>query len=450
MFTCTLNQNLKTPLAGQLETALREAIMAGTLQRGERLPSKRALAQHLGVSTSTIEAAYGSLTAEGWCESRPRSGIYVAADLPLPERQTRKAEPQVRWDFGTDAADATHFPYATWARLMREVLSEQSGALLRAGDPRGSEGLRRELAGMLLRMRGMEVDPETLVLGAGTEVLVSDLLALYGRERLYAVEDPGYPRVRRTLAAGGARIVPIQLTDGAMDVRALYASGAGAAYVTPSHQFPTGREMSAAQRAAILQWAKETGGALIEDDCDGEFRFTGENLRPLRALEPRVVYLNTFSRMLAPGLRMGFMALPESMVGRYREMRAACSVPAFEQETLRKFIAGGYLERHVERMRVIGRERLRALEQGVARCRLGRLSVCAAGLYALLEVSGGTPADQLVPRAREAGIRLSRLADYSVIPPHGENRTVLLGFAGLDEQGIAEGLAALAAAWGIV
>lgn len=205
MFTCTLEAASKTPLCEQLYTALKREMERGGIRPGERMPSKRELAAHLSVSTATVEAAYARLISEGLCESRPRSGIY-ALEQAQRVGLTDGKKPPVRWNFGTGAADAAHFPYATWARLMREVLSEQSATLLRSGDPQGEPALRREIAGYLHRMRGIDAPPEAIVLGAGTEVLVSALVALIGRERLFAVEDPGYSRVRRILVVSGARM----------------------------------------------------------------------------------------------------------------------------------------------------------------------------------------------------------------------------------------------------
>ena len=450
MFTCTLDPKSRVTLTEQLYGALREEIAQGRLKGGEKMPSKRQLAEHLHVSTATVEAAYGRLASEGYCESRPRSGMYVARDLPEMGHAVHTQEVPVKWDFSTGAADAEHFPYATWARLMREVLSEQNTALLLSGDPQGSMELRREIAGMLLRLRGIEVRPESIVLGAGTEVLVTALVSLLGRDKLFAVEDPGYSRVRRILAASGVRLLPAPLMDGAIDVRALYMGGAGAAYVTPSHQFPLGGEMTMAQRTALLRWAKETGGYILEDDYDSEFRFAGVSAPALRAMDDsgQVIYMNTFARTLAPGLRLSFMALPDALVDRYRAMHAACSVPGFEQETLRKFIAGGYLERHVSRMRVVYRGRLLALENKAKALGLGEVAPCGAGLYALLHVGGKTPAQELVPLAAQAGVKLTRLADYGVMQTDKAlERVVLLGFAGMDEMAIEAGLEALHRAW---
>ena len=221
MFTCNLDPNSRTTLTEQLYTALRGDMERGSIRPGERMPSKRELAAHLNISTATVEAAYARLISEGRCESRPRSGIY-ALSQPFAAAETQQTEkPPVRWNFGTGAADAGHFPYATWARLMREVLSEQSTTLLLSGDPQGDAALRREIAGYLHRMRGVDVSPDAIVLGSGTEVLVSALVSLIGRERLFAVEDPGYSRVRRILVASGARIVPTPLCDGAIDIRSL-------------------------------------------------------------------------------------------------------------------------------------------------------------------------------------------------------------------------------------
>ena len=450
MFTCTLDPHSRVPLCDQLYMALRAQIEEGALAEGARMPSKRQLAEHLGVSTATVEAAYGRLTGEGYCESRPRSGMYVSPDRPRAPGASGPEVAPVKWDFSTGAADAGHFPYATWARLMREVLSEQDTSLLLAGDPQGSIELRRALSALVKRLRGVDIVPESFVLGAGTEALVTALVPVIGRERLFAVEDPGYSRVRRILVASGARIAPTPLSGGAIDVRALYLSGAGAAYVTPSHQFPTGEEMTATQRASLLRWAKETGSIVLEDDYDSEFRFSGALAPALRAMDggEQVVYMNTFSRTLAPGLRLSFMALPAALVGRYRALHAACSVPGFEQETLRRFIEGGYLERHIAHMRVVYRARLQTIERAARELGLGSVAPSRAGLHALLTVGGKTPAQELVPLAARAGVRLTRLCDYGVMETGGAHeRVVLLGFAGLSEEGIVQGLTALKRVW---
>ena len=450
MFTCKLEPRSRTPLCDQLYAALKSDLARGLIAPGTKLPSKRRLADHLHISTATVETAYARLTSEGLCDSRPRSGIYAAEEAPRPAGMTHGEKPPVEFDFSTGAADAEHFPYATWAKLMREVLADQDKALLLSGDPQGAPELRRQIAAMLRSLRGIEAEPENIVLGAGTEVLATALVALIGRDRLFAVEDPGYSRVRRILVASGARIAPTPLDDGAIDVRQLYVSGAGAAYVTPSHQFPTGEEMTLAQREALLRWAQETGGYILEDDYDSEFCFAGSPAASLTAMDTsgHVIYMNTFSRTLCSGLRISFMVLPAPLAAQYRAMHAACSVPGFEQETLSRFMAGGYLERHIARMRVIYRGRMQKLTQRALELELGQVNPCRAGLHVLLRVGGRTPAHELIPRAEMAGVKLTRLCDYGVmrmLPEH--ERVVVLGFAGMDEKQIERGLEALCRAW---
>ena len=186
MFTCRLDPHSRTPLCDQLYAALRGEIQRGTIAPGARMPSKRQLADHLHISTATVEAAYARLTSEGLCESRPRSGMYACA-MPEAPGRPHGEKPPVRYDFSTGAADAEHFPYATWAKLMREVLSGQDRALLLSGDAQGMPELRAQIAAMLRSLRGIDVPPECVVLGAGTEVLVAALVSLIGRERLFAV-----------------------------------------------------------------------------------------------------------------------------------------------------------------------------------------------------------------------------------------------------------------------
>ena len=436
-------------LSEQIYRAICREIEAGNLVPGQRLPSRRELADELHVSTTTVETVYDHLIEEGVCESRPRSGLYVAEE-PLISGAQAPEKTEVRWDFSIGAMDAAQFPYSIWAKLMRLVLSEQSDELLTTGDPRGSSGLRSEIARVLYRLRGIEADPERIVLAAGTDMLVAILITLIGRERLFAVEDPGYARARRILIAGGARIIPVPLLQGAIDVRELYQSGAGAVYVTPGRQFPTGQEMPEERRISLMRWARETGAYILEDDYEGEFSLMPGALSPLAALPDagRVIYMNTFARTLAPGLRISYMILPESLLDRYRELYSACSVPGFEQATLQKFMEGDYFERHIRRMRTLYKERRTFLNDEVHRLGLGRLRESSAGLFELLDVDSPRSSGKLLELAAEAGVRLSALSDYSILPGKEDaSGTVLLGLAGMDKDRIREGLEALQKAW---
>mgnify|MGYP002580198292 CR=1 FL=1 len=442
-----------------LYKCIKNDILQANIRPGEKLPSKRSFAKNLGISVITVENAYEQLIAEGYIYSIPKRGFYVTdfrTSMEIEKKKfTREMLPLTEGtsgylaDFASNQTQSELFPFTIWTKIVREVLNSNQMQLMTNPPCGGILPLREAIATYLKEFRGMTVLPEQIVIGAGTEVLVSALVALIGRERLFAVEDPGYSRVRRILVVSGARIAPTPLSGGAIDVRELYRSGAGAAYVTPTHQFPTGEEMQPGQREALLRWARETGGYILEDDYDSEFRFSGAGAPALRAMDGgrQVVYMNTFSRTLAPGLRLSFMVLPEELAARYRTMHAACTVPGFEQETLRKFIAGGFLERHIARMRVIYRARLAALTEAVQTLNLGDIAPCGAGLYALLRVGGKAPARELAPLAEQAGVYLTRLSDYAVMQ-NDESRVVLLGFSGMDEEQIRQGLSALKRAWG--
>ena len=282
-------------LQGQLYALVRRDVEGGALGAGERLPSKRALARHLGVSVVTVEAAYGQLVAEGYLEARPRSG-YFAADIPCPPAPTAPTAPTasalpatsaapIFADFSGATPAAGAFPYAAWARTIRRVLADESErTLLAASGPQGSRALREALAAHLRGLRGMEVDPGQIVVGAGAQTLYHLLVQLLGRHRRFAVEDPGYPRLAATYRAEGAEVAPVALDGDGPSVAALRASGATVLHCMPSHQFPTGLGTPARRRHELLAWAaEEPGRYLVEDDYDCEFRMAGRPLPASRA-----------------------------------------------------------------------------------------------------------------------------------------------------------------------
>ncbi len=447
MFTYKLNPNSRTTLYDQLFEAIAESICDGKIAKGEKLPSRRELSEHLSVSPQTVSSAYNRLIEEGYCESRPKSGIYSIWD-GTQKKHFPQTAPEIRYDFRTGAVDAARFPYHTWAKLMRTVLSEQKASLLLSCGPKGLLALRQEIAKLLYRERGMVVNPEHVVIGSGTDQLVGAVLGLIGRDRPFAVEDPGYARVRRGLSIHGARLAPLPLRDGAIDIRMLYTSGAGAAYVTPTHQFPTGSRMLPEQRAALRAWAKETRAWILEDDYECEF--TGDGEVPLYAEEQdsRVIYMNTFTRTLAPGLRISFMVLPETLAAQYESLGSASPVTGFEQETLCKFIAGGHFERHIHAMRTLYRNRRSAMEKGITELGLGEIQEANNGLFLSVLASGTVQADQLVSCAQQKGVQVSRMVDFCLVNSEGYNeRIVLLSFSSMEEKEIREGLRLLKEAW---
>ena len=369
MLTYPMEERGSLPLYEYLCRSIRSDILSGALPAGTRLPSKRALAEHLRVSVITVEGAYSQLEAEGYLQARPKRGCFVSAvERPLPAAEEPPAavplepqSPQARLDLSRNRVDTARFPVSTWAKLTRQVLSEAPEALLSPVPHQGLPALRQAIADELRDLKGMAVSPSQIIIGAGAEYLYLLLAQLLGRDTAFAVEDPGYPKIRQVYRACGAACVPIPLDGQGIDPAALAASGAGALHISPNHQYPTGLVTPIARRQALLRWAEDTGGTIIEDDYDSEFRFTGRPIPTLQSIDARgrVVYLNTFSQTISPSMRLGFLVLPPRLLERYRRNLGfyACTVPALEQHVLARFISGGHYERHLARMRKEYRER---------------------------------------------------------------------------------------------
>ena len=325
--TTALDPASDTPLYEQLYESLAEAMRAGELAAGTRMPGKRRLAAELSVSVNTVDGAYQILAAEGYLEARERSGFYVQEYLALPTRpETANAapapreaeprpeivEPSIKYDLSTRGVDPELFPFRTWARLQKELLYS-SPQLLTHGDAQGDRELRQALADYLEEYRGVRCSPEQIVVGAGLEYLLGLLAPLLPGPA--AVENPGYPRAKQVLENNGVPCCCLPVDEDGLSVAALSASGAAVCYITPSHQFPTGVTMPAGRRAELLHWAARRPGEryIIEDDYDSEFRF---DTRPLPSLQGMagadgpVVYLSTCSRSLAPSIRIAYMVLP--------------------------------------------------------------------------------------------------------------------------------------------
>lgn len=449
--TTALDPSSSVPLYEQLYHSLAGEMRSGTLSAGTRMPGKRRLAAELSVSVNTVDAAYQMLAAEGYLESRERSGFYVQEYLALPSRPAGLPQPPappvpppappVRYDLSTRGVDPGLFPFRTWARLQKELLYS-APELLTPGDARGDAALRQALAEYLAEYRGVQCDPEQLVVGAGLEYLLGLLAPLLPGPA--AVETPGYPRARQVLENNGVpcRCLPVD-ADG-LSLTALSASDAAVCYVTPSHQFPTGVTMPAGRRAELLHWAARAPGRryIIEDDYDSEFRF---DTRPLPSLQGMagadgpVVYLSTCSRSLAPGIRIAYMVLPRQLLGAWQVKYRLYSgtVGRFEQQTLARFITGGYFTRHLARERTAYKARRDAL---VAALRTSfapeelTLAGLHTGLHLLAQLKDPPPDAALRAAARQYGVRCSLLSDYDLTgTAHSAAGTLVLGYGSLPD-----------------
>ncbi|MGG3885305.1 PLP-dependent aminotransferase family protein [Brevibacillus panacihumi] len=410
------------PLYLQLYRYFSLEIREQRLPSGTRLPSVRTLSDFLQVSKTTVESAYHQLLAEGYIESRERSGFFVVdATWYGPVLQKKRREPEsslpaavpVQYNFHQASIDPDHFPFALWKKYSNQCMREENKELLRYGDRQGEPELRLELARYLRQARGVQASPEQIVIGAGTQVMITLLGYLFGlRGQAVAMEEPGYQGVRKVFLNLGFDVKPIPLEADGIHIEKLRESGAGLVYITPSHQDPTGIVMPYAKRLRLLQWAAQTESYIIEDDYDGEFRYHGRPIPSLRGLDAagRVIYMGTFSKSLLPAIRISYMVLPPSLLALYHEHLAEYDQTAsrIHQQTLALFMKTGDWERHIRKMRTLYKKKHDALLH-LLREEMGeaiRITGQDAGISVMVEVRSRCDAQTLTELAAAAGIRV--------------------------------------------
>lgn len=440
MRTYVLTPGGKTPLYEQLYRAIKKDILSGVIVGGEKLPSKRALSEHLNISRVTVEAAYDQLVTEGYLQARPRSGYYAETLEVLPGRLPQSPSPVTNTPTAPPALSAGHFPFSVWAKLMRGVLLDQRDVLLQTPPNTGLPALRQAIAGLLRRSRGMEVSPENIVIGAGAEYLYNILLQLLGRDKHYGLENPGYPKIRQVYAANGVTICPIPLDEQGICATALSRSDVQVLHLSPGHQFPTGIVMPITRRQQLMAWLDAHPDRwLIEDDYDSEFRFDRRPVPTMYSMDTigRVIYLNTFSRTITPALRISYMILPPELMARYRETLSfySCTVPSFEQLTLARFLDEGYFEKHVSRMkrhyRLLRDRFLQLLRQSPKAASMA-VQGDEAGLHLLLHLRTSLPDEELEQRLADEGLRAAGLYRFqSGLSPADISGRVVLQYADL-------------------
>ncbi|MEX0168772.1 PLP-dependent aminotransferase family protein [Streptomyces sp. LMG1-1-1.1] len=443
-----------------LQEALREAVRAGRLASGTRLPSTRELAADLGVSRGLVTEAYEQLTAEGYLRSDRGSGTWVGGAARSAVRGARdlaRGVPGVRVDFRPGTPDLSLFPRAAWGTAQRSVLARLPHPALGYPDPRGLPELRQALAAMLARRRGVVADPERLVVCSGV-AQASTLLGFVLRARgldAIGVEDPGSPEHGRLFASTGVDTVWLPLDDEGLRPEALADSGVRAVVVTPSHQFPSGISWSAERRAALLDWARTVDGYVLEDDYDGDFRYDRAPVGALQGLDPeRVVYTSSVSKSLAPGLRLGWMLVPAELLDEVVERKRTMDLgnPVLDQAVLAEFVTRGGYDRQLRRCQRAYRERRDALLAALAEHLPGtRVSGIAAGLHVIARVPGRFgPPERFLSRTAEAGVALRHLEEYGTARPSDGDVRLVVGYAHLSPSSIVTGVRLAAEAVGAV
>ena len=434
-----------------LYKCIKKDILEGTLKAAEKLPSKRMLAKNLGISLITVENAYAQLLVEGYIYSEPKRGYYVATlqqQLP-PASNAPVARPivapkeHITLSFAKSSVPADTFPYNTWARLLRNTLtSADEHALISDTAAGGVLPLRKALAKHLYQFRGLSVHPEQIIIGAGTQTLYNLIVQLLGRSHIYALEDPGYPQLAAIYRANDVFCRYLPMDEQGIEVAVLENSGADILHITPSHQFPTGITMPVSRRYELLHWAsKKSSRYIIEDDYDCEFRLFGRPIPPLQSIDQaeKVIYINTFSKTLAPTFRISYMVLPPHLASLFYEKLGfySCTVSNFEQFTLAKFIEGGYFERHINRMRTYYRNKRDNLLQYLDQCPASKaLQVEGenSGLHFLLHLATAASDSQLRQAAAAQGLQIKFLTDYYHNKLSDNSHTLLMNYTGIEDE----------------
>ena len=551
MLTLELHKNKSTPLYMQIYSYIKSEVLARRLKAGNKLPSKRALAAQLGISTITIEGAYGQLMAEGYIYAKAKSGYYIsplesiqqaddsAADFfqhntlgdaqlfsgpekisyesgytdnmpgasgtvnmaglsnspstsdifvpsslqstntalshasseissrpsitstSMPSSSTISSKGRMSHESTAQTSCATidlssnnilpeSFPFSIWTKLMRHTMSENQALLLTKSPTAGIYSLRCAIAEHLLRFRGMHIQPEQIIIGAGTEYLYELIIKLIGRDKIYCVEDPGYHKLQRIYTDNGACCFSLPIDQQGMSVTALNAVRCDVIHISPSHHFPTGIITPVSRRYELLGWATSGQRYIIEDDYDTEFRLVGKPIPSLFSMDmsSKVIYMNTFSKSLTSTIRISYMVLPMPLMEEFNRRLGylSCTVSTFEQYTLAEFINQGYFERHINRMRNNYKKlRQLLLKELLAHPEHDKIQILqqASGLYFLLKINTTLSDRDLRSRLQQNGVHLQSLQHYYQNRQAAPEHTFVVNYSSLTEKDIPKAVAAL-------
>ncbi|MGL4607286.1 MAG: PLP-dependent aminotransferase family protein [Eubacteriaceae bacterium] len=448
---------------------IKNEIRLGNLKKGDRLPSKRDLAFQNSVSVNTVDAAYSQLFAEGYIESRPRSGFYVCEideyiieykDLnPLKKAMKKKESStgsKVLIDFSPIEIDQKNFPYGDFKKVFKGVFNEYDLNLLKKPDIQGELLLRKALVQLLHRTRGVNCFENQIVIGGGTDNLLQTLSYLWGSKKVIALENPVYLKAFKIFQRSGNCPKPVDIDEKGIKIDPLYHLGCQAVYVTPSHQFPLGMSMPIDRRIQLLNFAnKNENTYIIEDDYDSEFRYNEKPYPSLQSIDNngRVIYMGTFSKSIAPSIRISYMVLPETLMENYHKMLndMISPVSTLEQKMVGAFINEGYFEKHVNKMRKIYKEKRKYLMELLNL--LGEEVVVTgenAGHHLVVQLKKDMREDEMVGSALENGVKVYPISPYfikGIIPKY--DRSVLIGYASLEKKEIEAGVKLLKLAWKI-
>ena len=441
--------NISGPIYKELYQKIRQDILKGILKTGEKLPSKRSLAQNLGISTITVENAYEQLISEGYLYTQIKRGYFVSdikkIALPCTPKKTKLSisiskNKSYYFDFSSNNIEAKNFPFSVWAKLSRQVLSDMQDKVLQVSPGNGIEDLRNAIAEHLLSFRGMSVDPDQIIIGAGTENLYETLIKIIGDKKNYCIENPGYIKIRKVYDINKVKYTFASLDKNGISIQELRKSKADIVHISPNHHFPTGITMPVSRRNEILNWANEKNERyIIEDDYDSEFRQNGNPIPTLQSIDAygKVIYMNTFSKSITSTIRISYMVMPEHLANLYYKTLDfySCPVPTFEQYTLSKFISEGYFEKHINRMRLYyGRKRISVLNILKKNLSDNECSIIESdsGLHLILKLNCKKSDAKLKAELLKKNININMLSEYYISPKEELSHMYLLNYSNIN------------------
>jgi len=448
-------------------TSIKNDILDGVLSPDERLPSKRAFAANQGVSVVTVENAYSQLLAEGYIYSKPKSGFYVS---PIEGQigiksyvspisiQDEEVHEDVHFNLVSNHTPTDNFPFTTWARIIRRLLSEQDEKLLKAPPTGGVYELKAAIANHLMEFRGIVCDPQQIIIGAGTEYLYGLIIQLLGRNKIYGLENPSSNKIRKIYESLGTKTVSLDMDDEGVIIDTEGMSKANIIQLSPSHQFPLGVVTSVARRYALLQWAAISEDRyIIEDDYDSEFRLQGRPIPSLFSMDTtdKVIYFNTFTKSLSSTIRISYMVLPKSLLNQFNKYLSfySCTVSNFEQYTLSSFIHEGYFEKHINRMRNHYRELRDYLIMEIKNSPIGNkisISESDSGIHFIMKIKTYTGDETLKKAAMDNSVRISFISEYLSADQltNKYQHNAIVNYSGMSLTDINSMVTALNKAWG--
>lgn len=468
MLTYSLDKRGNENLYEYLYRCIKQDILEGRLTPHQKLPSKRVFASSHGISIITVENAYGQLMAEGYIYSKPKSGFYVSPiDNPITEKRQTEATPiknpvddlPATYNLVSNHTAPENFPFSIWAKILRQLLTEQDTKLLTSPPTGGVMELRSAISRHLFNFRGITCEPEQIIIGAGTEYLYSLIVQLLGRDKVYGLENPSSKKIRSIYQAAGVKVVPLSMDEEGIELTPENLAITNIVQISPSHHFPTGIVTSASRRYGLLQWANEAPGRyIIEDDYDSEFRLQGRPIPSLFSMDAtdRVIYFNTFTKSLASTIRISYMVLPKPLLDLFHQKLGfySCTVSNFEQYTLAAFIQDQYFEKHINRMRNHYRQLRDILIRQISSSPLKksvRIAEEHAGLHFLLQINTDREDAFLKEKAREKGVIVAFLSDYYSLDykqlDASYAHTAIINYSALEEQDMSQVVQTLCDAW---